>query len=114
LVSNSTIVDALVAHSMGFILNPTIGSWTEEHKRGELGIHLLVGKLRRPQQSDQTSDDSAEPRYYSLWAYIRMDHFTLRHHEFMEAVEASITALIVQERDNGAVTLLYPIGRYIS
>lgn len=96
-----------------FTLGQALGPLTESHLRGELGIHVLVGKLRRPQQSD-ASDDGAAPQYHSLWAYVRRDRATLSYDAFKTAVSASVIALVIQEPDKDALTLFHPIGKYIS
>lgn len=105
--------DTVRAPTTDFDLDQALGPLTESHLRGELSFHVLVGKLRRPQQGD-AGDDGAAPQYDALWAYVRMDRATLSYDAFKAAVSASVNVLVVKQKDKDALTLFHPIGQYIS
>lgn len=80
-------------------------------RRG-LGIHILVGKVRRPQPSNASCE--GVPQYCPLWAFVRVESGTLSYEAFNAAVLTSANALISQQHDQDAVTVFHPIGKYIS
>lgn len=80
--------------------------------RHGLGIHVLVGKLRRPQPSNASCEGIAQ--YRPLWAFVRVNSGTLSYEAFNAAVLTSANALISQQHDQDAVTVFHPIGKYIS
>lgn len=82
-------------------------------------IHILIGKVRRPQQHQEKTGAAAPPppEYDSLWATFQMRRSTISYEGFQAAVSASANEVVAaaqqqQPEDKAAVTVFSPIGQY--
>lgn len=78
---------------------------------GEVGIHLLLGKLRRPRPSGHFGG----ARYESVWAFITINpERTMHYAPFNDDVMNQVRALTQQHAGGEDLTFFSPIGKYMS
>ncbi|KAG6355357.1 hypothetical protein INS49_003319 [Diaporthe citri] len=82
----------------------------QQRRARELGIHVLVGKRRRP----QSKDSPGVAQYDSVWAFMPRRGGTLEYDAFNAVVMDKINTLAQQESEDGVLTFFSPIGKYMS
>ncbi|KAI7780384.1 hypothetical protein LA080_016108 [Diaporthe eres] len=75
-----------------------------------LGIHVLVGKRRRPQPRNKPG----VAQYDSLWALVPRGGGNLAYDAFNAAVMDKVDTLAQLKSEEGALTFFWPIGKYMS
>lgn len=82
----------------------------QQEQARELGIHVLVGKRRRPQSRNKRG----VAQYDSVWAFVPTSEGSLKYNAFNTAVLDKVNTLAQQESGEGALTFFSPIGKYMS